>query len=1256
MSGKSKQMGKKSNLSKKEKKALRAELMRQLAELGSDSDSSDSGSDSESESESESESDDERKVPAKKVIKGGKDHSIQIVEEPRSRKYIKILNLKNTLKGADKLDFEKFFNNSIPVRKKLLQDFIAVNRGAKVQEVLKITLYKLDEEGNKKLLSCGSNAHPYIVQGGDNINEKLRLNLYFGDFLDEILNEGSGWALESIDGMLFKFAKYDPLKGRSYIPLPRDIATKKAIINIQNEDDQCFKWAVLSQLHQAHENPHRLSHYKRFEEDLNFEGIEFPFKLDDLPKFERRNAGISINVFGLEWNEVSKLHNVYPLRVVDKTLKKHVNLLLLEDKATNKAHYACIKNFSRLMGDTSKNAHKKFYCYRCLHGYIREDLLKAHVNDCGNFDAVRTILPKLKDAKMQFQNHLNKLQVPFAIYADFECLTEEVEEVDDNKNSHIYQKHVPCSFAYRIVSQFPELYEPKTVLFRGKDAAAKFVQSLQSEEAAIKRIMKMEEEMDMPERKRDAYRKAATHCHICSKKLLPYREDKKNPRVIDHCHVTGKVRGVAHNNCNLPFNYKNFYIPVLFHNLKGYDSHIIMSEIGKYTTNLRCIPKNYEQYICFSMDRFKFLDSLSFMGQSLAKLAGNLGKENMFHLKSEFKHLNDEQFDLLTRKGVYPYDYVNKWSVFKEKKLPAHEKFYSTLAMSNITEEEYLHAQNVWKTLEIEDMGEYHDIYLATDVMLLADVFEQFRITCMESYGLDPLHYVTAPGLAWDAMMKMTDVTLDLFNDEQEDMHMFVERGLRGGISMISHRHAEANNKYMPEEHYDKNKDTSYLSYLDANNLYGWAMIQNLPCGNYGWSEDLAKTMTKIEKLGDDSDWGAFLEVDYEYPEALHDLHNEYPLAPEHRPVESDEMSPYVKELMIKHNIECKESEKLLCTLEDKTRYVVHYRTHLLYVSLGLKVKKVHRILTFEQSPWMKKYIDFNTAKRTVAKNEFEKDFFKLMNNSVFGKTMENVRRRVNIDFFTDEKKASKAIGRPTCKGWKEFPADLWAVEQKRPSVKLFKPVIVGAAILDLSKVLMYSYYYNTLKKRYGDNMKLLFTDTDSLCIHVKTEDIYKDMLEFKDSLDCADYPVGHILHDKKNKKVIGKFKNEFPDRELREFVGIRSKMYSVIACTPDKDGNMGKMAAKGINQAVILTGVIRHQNYLDCIFSNKKKDQIQRVTQYNLRSINHVNVAIKSTKIGLSCIDTKRFLRNNIDSYAYGHWRIENEERKAAKKIEREL
>ena len=465
------------------------------------------------------------------------------------------------------------------------------------------------------------------------------------------------------------------------------------------------------------------------------------------------------------------------------------------------------------------------------------------------------------------------------------------------------------------------------------------------------------------------------------------------------------------------------------------------------------------------------------------------------------------------------------------------------------------------------------------------------------------------------------------------DMFQFIDLGMRGGISYIANRYGKANNKYMKE--YDEKAPSKYIMYLDANNLYGWAMSQYLPTGGFRWMTEEQINNIDLAKYNDNSKKGLILEVDLEYPKELHDLHNDYPMGPEKVKVTKDMLSSYCRKIADKCNISTGLVRKLIPTLKNKEKYVTHYRNLQLYTDLGLKVTKVHRVLEFNQSPWLKQYIDYNTNKRMNAKNAFEKDFFKLMNNSVFGKTMENLRNRVDVRLVTDNKKLTKLTSKPTYVSSKIFNENLVAVHKIKETITLNRPAYVGMCILDLSKTLMYDFHYNYIKKKYGKKAKLLFTDTDSLTYEIETEDVYKNFWNDIDKFNNSDYPESSPYFDKTNKKVIGKFKDEAAAGvPIREFIGLRSKMYSYI-----KDDQTGGKTAKGIKKNVIKKD-IEHKHYKQTLLEKK---QIHHKIK-TIRSQKHQLGSSEINKTSLSCFDDKIYiLEDGISSYAYGHYATKN-------------
>ena len=373
-------------------------------------------------------------------------------------------------------------------------------------------------------------------------------------------------------------------------------------------------------------------------------------------------------------------------------------------------------------------------------------------------------------------------------------------------------------------------------------------------------------------------------------------------------------------------------------------------------------------------------------------------------------------------------------------------------------------------------------------------------------------------------------------------------------------------------------------------------MSQYLSTGGFRWLKQTEIDKLNLNKYKDDSKRGTILEVDLEYPKELHNLHNDYPLGPEKVKVKNEMLSDYCQQIKDKHNISIGQVHKLISTLSHKEKYVLHYRNLQLYTDLGLKVTKVHLVLKFNQSAWLKQYIDFNTEKSKQANNAFERDFFKLMNNSVFGKTMENIRKRVDVKLITEGNKLLKLASKPTYVSRKIINEKLIAVHKIKETLLLNRPVYVGMCTLDLSKTLMYEFHYNYVKRKYGEKAKLLFTVTDSLTDEIETEDVYSDFWNVKDKFDNSDYSPDSSYFNNSNKNVIGKFKDEAAGIPITEFIGLRSKMYSYI-----KDNDKGGKTAYGVKKNIINNN-IKHTDYKKVLFN---KEQIQHEMR-TIRSENH--------------------------------------------------
>ena len=576
--------------------------------------------------------------------------------------------------------------------------------------VMKVEMTKTTADGKSKVERPYFSSKPYTILSQHDIENAIAKGHQAIDAqMDKWTKEGSGWVVTRVLCLYVNISKYTPLKGSSYMELPKYLKKKEAIINVRNQDNECLKWALLSARHPVKKNAQRVNKYFGFAKELNFTGIEFPTPLNQIPNVEHQN-NLSINVFGY-----SESAGIHPLYLTKDHTHDPINLLLITKVEDGKilSHYCWIKDFNRLCFDQNKHHGKTFFCTRCITPHCSERTLKEHQIYCRGVDTppCHAVFPEKSEdgtnPTIKFKNIQHMMKAPYVIYADTESIIKPVDSPNTDSNTVHTSTHIPCSFAYVIVRSDGKVISER--LYRGEDAMGVFFDWLEDELEEIRKDLKNARPLEMTKEEQEAYNNTGK-CWICDGPFTDYNPGDKGGmwKVLDHDHLTGRYRGPAHSKCNQQLRIEPYRtpIPVFFHNLKNYDAHHLISAIGRTDEKetictdkngepimkkkkkdqadgdmgsdgelqeepltvtdgkLSAIVQNMEKLISFSWGQFRFIDSLQFLNASLDKLVNSTPRDAL-RLTSALPH-----HELLMQKGVYPYEYMDSLDRFDEKELP----------------------------------------------------------------------------------------------------------------------------------------------------------------------------------------------------------------------------------------------------------------------------------------------------------------------------------------------------------------------------------------------------------------------------------------------------------------------------------------------------------------------------------------------------------------------------------------------------------
>ena len=1047
--------------------------------------------------------------------------------------------------------------------------------------------------------------------------------------VDDFVSLGSGWIVSSLNSVKLNVTPFNLNKVGSYIETPEELRPKsRCLLNVKNPSDHlCFLWSILADDHHLQTSqPSRQSFYKQFMHEFDITGINFPVTVADIGKFEVLN-GRGVNVIG--WK---KKYGFFTERRCEKDeFPKVTNLLRITDENLN-FHYILITNLPRLLC-TSKNSHLHFVCLGCHSLKASKLALDEHEQFCGTKGMQTVKFPQ--ENYLEFTAFQKTVAMPVWVVLDLESLL--VPE-DGNMGVHttVSSKHIACSYALKVCSDYSD-WDLPVEYYDGPHCAEYLVKRLEEIYHTLKPIIFSNEPMTVLTPSEEHYHETSALCHICLKPILP-----TDVRVRDHCHYplkpgqSSNYLGPAHSTCNQQRKTEK-HLTVIAHNLSAYDLHLFIRELCEENrdvlSRVKLLPKNLEKYISVKTPHLKFIDSYRHLNASLDSLVrdldGPLAFKNVREHVNDVLQGNDDDVKLLSRKGIFCYNYLDSRARLEEL-IPGRDKFHNDLTDTPVSDSDWEHLRNLINRFNLVTIGDLLKLYNILDVLLTADVWSGYRTWCLEKTGLEPGHYVSGPSFSWDAALKMTRPRLQYLKDI--DMHLMIEEGIRGGISNVIKRHATANNPSIPG--YDSTQPNTYIQFYDAVNLYGFAQMGKLPYDDFRWEVVTNDSLDQLLNRNPDGDRGYILEIDATIPAEFHDELNQYPIFPDKMVITEKDISPYSANIREKRGMSNRfKSTKLAPNLCDKERYVVSLANLQYYVRKGGRVTKIRRILSYNQKAWLKKWAEFHTEERRVTTSKIKKLFHKNAINFIFGKSMESVRKYRNVTLIGQVDQHFRQVSKEGFTQFNIIAEDLVAVELSRRNVLLNKPIYTGFQILESSKLHVFKFFYEVLKRKFPD-IELLLTDTDSVLVKFTTGNYIDDMRDIGENFDFSKNPPHHPLYSTENEGVPGKFKDETLGKQITSYVGLRTKLYSILTVDDDLFEER-KFGASGIKKHVV-SKVLTHDRYLECL--NGLENGVIRQKTFKTKA--HQVYTIETERLAGSCYDDKRyfFADGNTMSLAHGH------------------
>ncbi|XP_034246763.1 uncharacterized protein LOC117648370 [Thrips palmi] len=1075
---------------------------------------------------------------------------------------------------------------------------------------------------------------------------------------------GSGWHIFSTLKIVIKVVQYSPLSGGCMGDAPSWVKNSKSVTNIVCAKNDCFPIHVLFKLLKPDKHDSRRT-YKQLEKNmhlLDMTNISLPVPLDQINRFESQNPQISVNVYysATVKRDGCSIPKLYPIRVSKKEASIPVDLLILPHKGERQNlekmlfdtdvtsfeegggeeagsfltdglkqrkktgfHYCLINNLSRLLRPAKQTNRRIFVCRKCLLTFRNENVFNTHDSLCSPDNPQVCNMPKEHNKFLQFSKPSARLKPWFTIYGDFECIlskTQLDENTDMGKSSTTtLQNHTPFAYAYIVLDHTGQVVRrcsPRIFRDSFANVAAEFLREIDELYCKVLLPRMKERGIHMTEEEKLKHY-AATHCEICGRRF-----NSTVLKVAHHDHKTSRYLATICDRDNLEIR-QTKKVPVIFHSSASYDTHLLMgglAEVADKSDRIMVIPRTKEKYVGFSWKCLTFLDSLSFLNSSLDTLAKGLSSSELRYLHQHFKDdpMREIKIQLLSKKGFFPYSFLDSSERLSLKTLPPRSEFFNDLTQEELSPEDYEHACQVFKVFKCRNLGDYAAVYLACDVLLLSCVFEAFRSMAFDCYKIEPTAFYSLPGFSLQAALLMCNAKVELLTDRE--MLLMVNGAIRGGMTVCSHRYSKANNKDLAD--FDPGKPSTYITAWDANGMYALAQKGALPTGNFRWLETEELDNIDVFQLSPLDKTGYFFEVELTVPDdpAIHEYLSDFPPAPVLKKVNIDDLSPYQQNHW---NRPAQMQEKLILDLTDKQKYVLHYLTLRCYAELGIKFV-IKRGISFSQDNWLSPYIDFNTGMRQKATTSFAKSLFKLLLNSLFGKLMERKELRRRVVLAVGKKSVVRYASKPSFYDFTVIKPNFVAIELKQTSVTLDVPFICGATVLEISKCFMYSMFYKVIRPSFQNPPRLQYMDTDCFVLLIESDDLIKELKPLaKHIFDFSNLSPNHELYDRSNALKLGLLKDEVAGQTISEFIGLKSKMYYI------KTSESEKKIGKGIHRSALRSQVTR-DHYFNAVFNKQSSPYRVHFTTFKTDGKHNIQT-VKQVKLSVNNYCDKRKFEDDL-------------------------